>query len=59
MSSYIYFDLTSPTDKVLRSKDFHNRTNTNPSFKTTCLKVEKSATCYGLRLSYRQAVYKN
>jgi len=59
MSSYIYFNLKFPTDKLLRSKDFHNKTDTYPSDTTTYLKVEKSALCCGLNLSYHQAVYKN
>jgi len=48
MSSYIYLDLTLPTDKLLRSEDFRNKTDIYPSDTTTYLKVEKSATCCGL-----------
>jgi len=59
MKSYIYFDLTLPTDRLLRSKDLYNKTSTYPSDTTTYLKVEKSTTCCGLRLSYHQVVNKN
>jgi len=59
MSSYIYLDLNLPTDKLLRSEDFRNKTDIYPSDTTIYLKVEKPTTCCGLRLSYHQAVYKN
>jgi hypothetical protein len=56
--SYIYFDLSLLTDELLKSMASHNKINTYPIDKTAYLKVEKSTTSCGLRLSYHQAVYK-